>query len=525
MRILTPEQARALDERTMTDLGLPAAVLMETAGRAIARAIVQRLGPGRDRLVTVLAGAGNNGGDGFVAARVLLDHGFAVRLLGVGDAGKMTPETRLHYHAVRQLGLEPRWWTDLPDAADLLEIRALLARSAAIVDALVGIGPTQPLREPLRTFCAQLDGTQRALTVAADLPSGLHAATGEVLGAAVTCHVVVTMAAAKAGLFLGQGPAHWRELEVADIGVPRAWLAALTPVGSTIDDAMARELLPDRPLEAHKGRFGHLLVVAGSPGKAGAALLTSGAALRTGVGLCTLATHAELRARLETELPDLMVESLGGIDKLLIRKTALAVGPGLGTGAVELELLGKVLAANLPTVLDADAVTLLAGSRALLAGRPAPLATQAEMAPPLVLTPHPGEMATLLGQTIAEVEADRLAAARLAATRFGAVVVLKGSRTLVVHPDGRWAIALEQNPALAKAGSGDVLTGILGALLAQGLAAFDAARLAVAAHALAGRAMRDKSGNRAGLASELVGELPGVWRGLERELAPTPGDS
>ncbi len=512
MRILTPEQARALDERTMTELGLPSALLMETAGRAIAHAIVQRLGPGRDRLVTVLAGVGNNGGDGFVAARVLLNHGFAVRLLGVGDPGRMTAETRLHYAALQRLGNETRWWQDVPSPTELHEIQDELGKSVAIIDALVGIGPTQPLREPLLTFCAQLDGSHRALTVAADVPSGLHAGTGEVLGAAVKCHLVVTMAAAKAGLFLGQGPAHWRQLEVADIGVPRPWLEAQTPCGFTIDDAMARELLPDRPLEAHKGKFGHLLVVAGSPGKAGAALLASGAALRSGLGLCTLATHAEVRARLEAELPDLMVESVGTLDKLLVRKTALAVGPGLGTGAVELDLLRKVLASDLPAVLDADALTLLA--------------RQPMQATPdrLVLTPHPGEMATLLGTTITQVEADRLAAARLAAQRFGAVVLLKGSQTLVVHPDGRWAIALEQNPALAKAGCGDVLTGVLGALLAQGLQPFDAARLAVAVHALAGRAMRKKSGNRAGLASELVGELAGVWLGLEAPgVQPGPG--
>jgi len=514
MLILTPEQSRALDERTMTELGLPAAVLMETAGRAIAQAIVQRLGSGQDRLVTVLAGAGNNGGDGFVAARALHNHGFALQLLGVGDPAKMTPETRLHYLAAQNLGLHTRWWQTVPDALELREIAELLGKSVAIVDALAGIGPTQALREPLLTFCLLLDGTHRALTVAADVPSGLHAGTGEVLGAAVKCDLVVTMAAAKAGLFLGQGPELWRELTVADIGVPRQWLAAQTPYGQTIDDAMARDLLPHRSPLAHKGKFGHLLVVAGSPGKAGAALLTSSAALRSGVGLCTLATHAEIRPRIETELPDLMVETVEAMEGLLARKTALAVGPGLGTGAGELLLVRRLLAANLPIVLDADGLTLLASQPELAhlaAGR-------------LVLTPHPGEMATLLAKTITEVEANRLAAARLAAQLFGAVVVLKGSRTLVVHPDGRWAIAMEQNPALAKAGSGDVLTGVLGSLLAQGLQPFEAARLAVAVHAMAGRAMREKSGQRAGLASELSEYLVQVWTALERVLAPTSGD-
>jgi NAD(P)H-hydrate epimerase len=515
--IVTPEQMRALDQRAMQELGLPAAVLMETAGRALARTVEQRLGPADGRFVTVLAGAGNNGGDGFVAARVLHLAGWRVELYGAGDPGKMTPETQLHYTAMRRCGVDCRWSKEAPDGRELQGIRRSLGRAAAIIDALVGIGPSEALREPLATFAAQLDGRHRGLTIAADLPSGLHAGTGAVLGAAVRCHVVVAMGAPKAGLFLGQGPDFWQELEVAEIGLPPAWLAELPHSGRVLGPELAGALLPPRPPQSHKGRFGHLFVVAGSPGKAGAALLAAGAAMRTGVGLCTLGTSGEVRARLEAEIPDLMVEAVRGgaseikrIEKLLQRKSALAVGPGLGTGAAEVDLVQRLLAlSEVPAVLDADALTALAGKPELAqpaAGR-------------LVLTPHPGEMATLLGTTVEAVEADRLAAAKTAAGRWTAVVVLKGSRTLVVAPDGRWGVYPTQNPALAKAGAGDVLTGVIGALLAQGLAPFEAACLAVAVHAEAGKVLRDRFGLRAGLASDLLALLPELWRQLEVAVA------
>ncbi len=534
MRILTPEQVRGLDERTIATLGLEGALLMETAGRAIARAIVDRVGRGDDRWVTVLAGTGNNGGDGFVAARVLAAQGFRVEVYGVGDPARMTPETQKHFKAMRAYGLDCRFFPQAPRPPELQGIRRSLGRSAAIVDALVGIGPTEDLRDPLATFAAQLDGRYRGLVVAADVPSGLCAVDGRILGVAVKAHLVVTMAAPKAGLFLGKGPETWDELEVADIGVPPAWIAAVRPCGERLDGARARELLPPRPDDGHKGKFGHVFVVAGSPGKGGAALLCSGAAMRSGVGLCTVGTSGEIRGRLEGDWPDAMVEAIRGgageakrIEKLLHRKTAIVAGPGLGTGAAEVDLVGRLMSmSEVPVLLDADALTALAAKPELAqpaAGR-------------LVLTPHPGEMAALLNSTIEAVEADRPAAARTVAERFQAVVVLKGSRTFVAAPDGDWAIWPRPNAALAKGGSGDVLAGIIGALLAQGLPCFHAAQLGVTVHALAGERLRAEFGERAGLASDLIQQLPAVWRSLEnpavegveggpnRSLAPRSGE-
>lgn len=514
MRILGPGQVRALDERTMAELRIPAAVLMENAGRAIADAITKRVGTADGRHVTVLAGTGNNGGDGFVAARVLQDRGFRAEVFVAGDEQRMTPETALHFHAMKKVGCEVRWVKEAPRGPELSNLRRSLGRSAAIVDALAGIGLQGELREPVRTLAAQLDGRYRALTVAADVPSGLNAVDGTTHGAAVVSHLCVTMAAPKPGLFLGEGPRLWQELEVADIGVPRAWLAAELPYGRTLDAALASELLPKRESLGHKGRFGHLFVLAGSPGKAGAALLASGAAMRAGVGLCTLGTSGEIRGRLEATIPDLMVEAVRGgaseikrIEKLVQKKSAILAGPGMGTGAAEVDLVQRVLAmTDVPIVLDADALHIAAGKREMLA----PAAGR------LVLTPHPGEMAVLTGRSVEMVESDRLGTAQALAVELGAVVVLKGARTLVVAPDGQWGVCQTANPALAKGGTGDVLAGLIGGLLAQGMNLPDAASLGVALHSLAGTAMRAQHGDRAGMASELLEFLPTVLR----ELAP-----
>lgn len=524
MQILTPAQVRHLDQRTIGELGLPAALLMETAGRAIADVIAQRSGPGADRWAVVLAGVGNNGGDGFVAARVLAARGWRVECFVAGDVAKMSPETRLHWEAMKKVGgVEVRSVQGAPRGAELQGLRRSLGRAGAIVDALAGIGLVGELRDPVLTLASQLDGRYRGLTVAADIPSGICAETGRVLGAAVKCHVVVTMAAAKPGLLLGRGPDHWEQLVVADIGVPPAWLRAAAPSGLLLSDASVRPWLPAVAAGAHKGDFGHLFVVAGSPGKGGAALLCARAALRAGCGLVTLGTAGEIRQHLEGQEPDIMVEAIRGgaseikrIEKLVQGKAALVVGPGLGTGAAEADLVGRLCAASqVPVVLDADALTALSQKPELAEsarGR-------------LVLTPHPGEMSRLLSKETAALELDRLATAREAAARFDAVVIYKGARTLIVAPDGRWAAANQPNPALAKAGTGDVLAGTVGAWLARGLDSFQAACVGVHLHAAAGRLLRQAWGDRGGVASDLADLVARATAQLQGGASPASAES
>ena len=513
MRLIWPIAMRTLDQRTSDELGLPAALLMETAGRAVADAIARRLGAeGRGRLVTVLCGAGNNGGDGFVVARELLDRGYRVHAYGVGEAQKLSPAAALHHDALCRSGLRPRWASDAPHGHEQKNLHRSLLRSVAIVDALLGIGPSAPLREPLLGWVAQLDGRHSAFKVAIDVPSGLDAATGKVLGAAARVDLVVACAAAKPGLWLADGPSTWKELEIVDIGVPRRWVAAAAPEVTLLDAADARALSPARPDSAHKGTFGHLLVVGGSPGRAGAALLAAQGGLRSGPGLVTLATHGEVRSRLEGQVADLMVEAIRGgaaeaarVHKLLVGKDALVIGPGLGTGSAELDLCGRLCDGFAgPIVLDADALTALADKPELAAS------TKGR----LVLTPHPGEAARLLGGDVASVEVDRLAAARALAQKFGAVVVLKGARSLVVDGEAL-AICGQPEPSLAVGGSGDVLAGVIGGLLAQGATPFAAAKLGVFLHNRAGAVLARRLGNRASTASDLLPALATAWCELE----------
>ncbi|MCO4760420.1 MAG: NAD(P)H-hydrate dehydratase [Myxococcales bacterium] len=506
MRLVTPEQVQELDRRTIKKLGLPAAVLMETAGRGVVRAACERIGSdGKGRLATVICGNGNNGGDGFVIARQLLQQGFRVHTYGVGDPDKLSEAAQLHYGALLACGAKPRWSNEAPKGGELKALHRSLLRSVVIVDALIGVGATKPLREPALTWIQQLDGRHEGTVVSVDIPSGLHAGNGRSLGAVVKADLVVCMVAAKTGLFLTDGPGHWRELAVVDIGVPPSWVAQTKPPVRTLEDADLDILLPAPDESGYKGSFGHLLVVAGSAGKGGAALLTAKAGLRAGAGLLTLATSGEIRARIEGLLPDIMVEAVRGgaaeaarVAKLVADKSAVAIGPGLGTNAADLDLVARVVGQATGTVImDADALRALA--------RKPELANSAKGR--LVLTPHPGEMARLVDLEVAQVQADRLGAARKAAEKYAAVVVLKGARTLVVAPDGRYAIRNAPNAALAVAGSGDVLTGVIAAVAAQGVAPYKAACAGVILHSKAGSAVRDQRGPRGSIASDIVEAL------------------
>ncbi len=515
MWVLEPDQIRELDRKTIEDLGLPGVVLMETAGRGVVRAILARIGAGRGRLATVLCGVGNNGGDGFVVARELHYAGFRVHVWVAGDGNKMSPDTAVHYKVMRGVGIQGRNIDPKQKQrpGDLKGLHRSMLRSAVIVDALAGTGATEELRDPVRTLVEQIDGRHDGLVVGVDVPSGVCAATGKILGAAARCDLVLTMAAAKPGLLLGAGARCAGEVEVVDIGVPPAWFADAPRAGRVLTSVEGGALLPRRDEEGHKGRFGHLLAIAGAPGTSGAALLCATAAMRSGVGLCTLATAGEIRTRLEAQVPDLMVEAIRGgsneakrVAKLVEKRDALAMGPGMGTNAVAIDLVMRVLSSSrAPIVLDADALSNLAARPEI--GEPA--------AGRLVLTPHPGEMARLLGMEVGEVLADRLAASRQAAKKWKAVVVLKGPRTLIVRPDGCWAICNRPDAALAKAGSGDVLCGIIGALLAQRLNLFDAACLGVLAHNAAGRHVAEQKGAISAMASDFIDALPDAWRLLQ----------
>jgi NAD(P)H-hydrate epimerase len=371
-----------------------------------------------------------------------------------------------------------------------------------IIDALFGTGLERPLEGEWRTAIEAMNASGRPI-FAIDIPSGLHADSGQVLGAAVRAALTLSFIGLKAGLFTGQGREYSGLIRFDDLGVPDALFTGVTPLARRITQRNLHGLLAPRARHAHKGNAGRVLVVGGQPGMPGAVRLTGEAAYRAGAGLVVLATHSAHVASIGAARPELIaygVNDAPAIQSLLAGAHALAVGPGLGQGEWGHGLWQAVLAADQPLVVDADALNLLAAQPA----------TRTDW----VLTPHPGEAARLLGVSVADIQSDRFAAARAIAQRYGGVCVLKGSGTLIAaHDDQPLWLCDRGNPGLATGGSGDVLTGAIAALLAQGLVPFAAARLGVWAHASAGD-QAAANGERGILASDLLQPLRTILNGM-----------
>ncbi len=501
MKAVYSSDMRKLDEAAIQHYGIPGLVLMENAGRGVADAVVERLaGGGR---VLILCGPGNNGGDGFVAARHLANAGYEVVVLVSRMPTRKCPDALAHARVVREMGLDIRVLKASEDAGKVLE---KLGPFDAICDALLGTGRQGGLKAP---YDKLVEAANRAsgVKIAVDVPTGVDADSGYTAGIAFQADVTVTMGLPKVGLLLPPGASFAGDLAVADIGMPRALLEGAAGV-DLLDSFDAVPRIPDRPFDAYKNQMGHLLLVAGAPGKAGAALLGGRAALRTGVGLCTVATHAGCRDNLEGRVPDLMVEKLDwdcrpedDVIPLLDGKTAVALGPGMGTCQEARDLVEQIICHGcLPLVVDADGLNVYRGEAVGLC----------RCRTETIITPHPGEMARLVGTDTTTVQSDRLKVAALVAAKLGVIVVLKGAGTVLANPDGRMAICMSGSPALAKAGSGDVLTGILGALLAMGMKAWDAARLGVFLHGRLGELAEQRFGIHGTMASDLADLIPGA---------------
>ncbi len=493
MRIHTAAELREIDRRAVQKLGLPTLVLMENAGRAVASAAREAARQEGAR-VFVVCGKGNNGGDGFVAARHLRAAGLSSVLVSMASLGELKGDALLNANAALACGV--------PLVDSISDARS----GDVVVDALFGTGlaraPAGRALELIRDLnAARVRG---ALVIAIDLPSGVDADQPHPPGEAVRADVTVTLHALKPALVQFPSRALCGDVRVGDLGIPND--DGPGPRRRWIDRELARSMLPPRATDAHKGTSGHVLVVAGSPGKSGASMMASHAALRTGAGLVTLASAAEVIDRVLPAMPEVMGHPLPSFtgDALLEAlegKDVLVIGPGLArddsTATVLVELLRHV---PLPAVLDADALNALAASPSALADLPGALARP-------ILTPHPAELARLLQTTTAAVQADRFAAATEAARRFNAYVVLKGAGTVVAHPDGSLDVNSSGTPAMATAGAGDVLSGIIGALLAQGLAPAKAASLGVFAHGRAGE-LASHGRDRGLVAMEIADAVP-----------------
>src|SRR5574341_1044186 len=483
---------RRLDRRAVTELGIPAATLMETAGRGAAegvKAVLEGLGVKRaGARVVVVCGKGGNGGDGFVAARWLVRAGARVDVL-------------------------------LAFPEDDGAVADALARADLVVDALLGTGSRGAAEGAVARAIELINASGRPV-VALDVPSGVSADGAPLAGPAVRAILTLTFAGWKRGLVGGPGAELAGEVEVVPLGIPdEEVLRGVTTFVLEAED-VARHF-PRRPRDAHKGTYGHVLVVAGSLGKTGAAALAAQAALRSGAGLVTVATPASQQPVVAALVMEAMTEALSEtpahtlalkardrVVELAAGRDAVALGPGIGLDE-ETETVARALVQELPKpmAVDADALSALAGHLDLLRGAPAARC----------LTPHPGEMARMLGVTVGEIQRDRIAAAREFATRHRAHVVLKGARSVIGDPDGRVVVNPTGNPGMASGGTGDVLTGMLGAFLARGLAPAAALQSAVYLHGLAGDLAAERMGEEALIAGDLIATLPEAFRTLGGE--------
>jgi ADP-dependent NAD(P)H-hydrate dehydratase / NAD(P)H-hydrate epimerase len=506
MKLVTAAEMRELDRLAIEEVGIPSLVLMENAGRStyqvLRREFPQLRGP-----IVVLAGRGNNGGDGFVVARYLAHEGLPVNVLLMASRDQVRGDALVNLAILEQIGVEVE---EVLGEDRLSGVTHRLSRAELVVDALLGTGLNSPVRGLLAQVITRVNQA-RPPVLSVDIPSGLSADTGEILGAAVEAQVTVTYGLPKIGQILPPGRDLVGRLWLVDISIPPALAQGVKT--ELAEAAEMRGLLPPRPFASHKGTFGHLVVVAGSEGKTGAATLTAEAGLRTGAGLVTAAVPAGLNDILEVKLTEAMTLPLpeaggtrslgekawGPLRDFLADKTALALGPGLGTHPETQELVRALVRdCPLPMVIDADGVNALAGRPEVLHGA----------AGPRILTPHPGEMARLLGLTSREVQSRRLDLTRSFAAAHGVWVVLKGAQTVVAAPQGHVSLNPTGNPILASGGTGDVLTGLIGGFLAQGLAPWDAARLGVFLHGLAADYLEENFGPRGHLAGDLLACLP-----------------
>jgi hydroxyethylthiazole kinase-like uncharacterized protein yjeF len=484
--LLSRTAVRALDADAVARLGLPSVVLMENAGRGAFEVLRARY-PQRLHAVTLLGGSGQNGGDAWVIARHLALLGHAPRCVLIGERAKVRGDAQINLDVLERIGVHVAEVTAWPAPA----LDAALSGAQLIVDGLFGTGLDRPISGLYAQVIARINADS-APCVALDIPSGIDADTGQVLGTAVRAACTVTFAAHKPGLHQHPGAAHAGEIELASIGVPTPGHAGGvgTPVAtehSVLEASDVAASLPLRAADTHKGRGGHVLVIAGAPGRTGACLLAGYAAMRAGAGLVTLCPRAGARVLLDAKVVELMTADLpedleaaeAHVLELMHGKHAAVIGPGLGTDPEGLALARRLsLALTAPCVLDADALTAWAGAAEQLRSAGGPR----------VLTPHPAEAARLLGATTERVQDDRYASARRLAELTRAVVVLKGARTLIAHPDGAMHVCPLDVPALAVAGTGDVLAGTVSALLGQGqLDAMTAASSAVYLHGLAGQ--------------------------------------
>ena len=507
MRILNAAQMREADRFTIEEIGIPSLVLMENAGRQVVAAIEAAYEARLNGRVAVLCGRGNNGGDGFVVARTLLQRGIDTAVFVIGALAEVRGDARTNLEILGRLGVTV---VEIGDEQSWELHFSEISQCSLIVDAIFGTGLKSALGGMMETVVADVNASSIPI-VSIDLPSGLSADTPRILGDCIDASMTVTLAAPKLPLVLPPGEEHAGDVVIADIGIPHEVIDAVE--GQRIElltPEQLREIVEPRAADSHKGDFGRVTIVAGSRGKTGASHMAAMGALRSGAGLVTVATPASVLPIVASMAPEFMTEPLDesaegsvsakAIERLLeLSHDVIACGPGLGRGPCVAEFVRALLdRATVPLVLDADAITVLADDPVGLVGREER---------DVIITPHPGEMARLIGSSIEEVQANRIDVATDFATTHRVYVVLKGHRTIIATPDGHIFINPTGNAGMATDGTGDVLTGMIAAWVGQLLDAEAACRLAVFLHGAAGDLAEAEEGQVAMTATDVIAHL------------------
>ncbi|MDF2563985.1 MAG: ADP/ATP-dependent (S)-NAD(P)H-hydrate dehydratase [Massilibacillus sp.] len=507
MKIATAQQMRKIDQQTVHQYGVPEIALMENAGSEVSKAVAQVLKSISGKKVCIFAGKGNNGGDGFVSARHLINQKAKIKVFIIGDIEHMKASAKINLDILKNMGIDILY---VENDRDWDKVKIALAFSDCFVDALLGTGFHGALRPEMEKIINMINGMGKPI-VAVDIPSGVEADTGCVRTTAIQATTTVSFGLPKMGLFLYPGAAHTGEVLVADIGIPNVLLTDGNIKQNIINTSMVKSLIVKRPADVHKGNCGRVLIVAGSNGLTGAAVLAASAALRSGAGIVTLAVAQSLQEVVETKLTEVMTYPLAEKKAGVIGVTALpellnlaqkydvvAIGPGIGRDADTFELVCEFIKQiDKQVIIDADAIQAFCGKGKELSA--------SKMIP--VLTPHLGEFSNLVGVSIEDVKSDIIGIARKAAEEFNSIIVLKSARTVVAYPDGNVYINIRGNAGMATAGSGDVLTGIISGLFAQGLLSYSAAVAGVFLHSFAGD-LAAQSGMVGLIASDIMQALP-----------------
>lgn len=507
MKIVNAEQMQALDRGATSAYGIPSILLMENAARGLVDQIETDFGPLKAKRIVIFAGRGNNGGDGLAAARHLRMRGAKVAVYLFSETARVAGDARISLDIWKATG--GRFFEQHNTSSKQLQHD--LSHSDLVIDALLGTGLSQAIRAPFDEAVNAINQCESPV-VSVDIPTGISSDTGEILGAAVKADATYTMALPKWGHFLQDGMEQRGRLRVVDIGIPPELIEAAKIKTELITPASLKEILPSRRKGSHKGSFGHLLVLAGSTGKRGAAQMSSLSAFRCGTGLVTMAWPKSIDV--STSLPAMEIMSLplpetaeGTValhsEKILTEacagKSALAIGPGLSQDPETVQLVQNLIVnIELPMVIDADGLNAIAQDLSILKQKKAAL----------ILTPHPGEMGRLIGCSAADVQKDRFNIAVRFAEKWDITLVLKGSHTVIASADDALFVNNTGNSGMATAGIGDVLTGMIAGFLAQGINPLDAARLGIALHGSAGDLAAEEQGQHSMLASDLIRQIP-----------------